>query len=31
MSEILESNAPNHARAVLSTKDLIASIHKIGA
>ena len=31
MKATLEINAPNYARAILSTKELIASIHKIGA
>jgi len=31
MKATLEINAPNYARAILSTKDLIASMHRIGA
>ncbi len=31
MKATLEISAPNYARSILSTKDLIASIHKIGA
>ncbi len=31
MKATLEINAPNYARAILSTKELIASMHRIGA
>ena len=30
MKATLEINAPNYARAILSTKEVVASIHKIG-